>query len=150
MQGTFKKDTPFQKRVELAERIRSQYKDRIPVIVEVAQSNDKKLQLNRKKFLAPADISMGAFLSEIRKQANIRSEEALFLFCGSNNGILVPTSNSISQVYDKYKDEDGFLYMVVALENTFGAWYTVKRMSFGMLDNVLTGSGKFARGLGLY
>lgn len=150
MQGTFKKDTPFQKRVELSTRIRSQYQDRIPIIVEVSESNAKKLQLNRKKFLAPADISMGAFLSEIRKQSNISSEEALFLFCGSKSGILVPTSNSVSQVYEKYKDEDGFLYMVVALENTFGAWNTVKRMSFGMLDNVLAGSGKFARGLGLF
>ena len=148
MQGTFKSEASFEKRYELSSRIRTQYTDRVPIIVEVARSNNK-MTLNRSKFLVPKDISVGAFLGEIRKQASIRPEEAIFIFCGSSNGILVPTSSNISEVYDKYKDEDGFLYITVALENTFGAIYIVDAIAFGLLDKILKTSSKTAHILGL-
>ena len=148
MQGTFKSETSFEKRQELCNRIKSQYRDRVPIIVETAPSNNK-LTLKRKKFLAPRDISVGAFLGEIRKQASVNPEEAIFIFCGGNGGVLVPTSNNIAQVYEDYQDEDGFLYMTAALENTFGALYTVDTLAFGMLDNVLKVSERVARTLGL-
>ena len=147
MQGTFKSETRFEKRLELCTRIRTQYPDRVPIIVEVTKNS--QLTISRKKFLAPGEISVGAFLNEIRKQSNLRSEEAIFIFCGSNGGILVPTSNTISQIYKKYKDEDGFLYMTVGLENTLGALNTLDFMTFGFLDHVLSSSGYVARGLAL-
>lgn len=114
--NTFKNEHKFEKRVELCSRLRSQYPDRIPVIIE--PSDKKSIELNRKKYLTPVDISIGAFLNEIRKQAKVKPEEAIFLFFGS--GVLAPTAFTMSQAYDKYKDEDGFLYITVALENTFG------------------------------
>ena len=115
--NSFKNEHKFEKRVELCTRLRTQYPDRIPVIID---TNDKKsIEINRKKYLTPVDISIAAFLNEIRKQAKIKPEEAIFLFFG--NGVLAPTAYTMSQAYDKYKDEDGFLYITVALENTFGA-----------------------------
>ena len=142
MQGTFKSETPFEKRRELCTRIKTQYKDRVPVIVEVA--NNVQLTLSRKKFLAPSDISVGGFLGEIRKQASIRPEQAIFLFCGKSS-VLVPASYTLDHVYEVYKDEDGFLYMTVALENTFG---TLGNLEY-LLDEVLKGGGRVARTLGL-
>lgn len=114
--NSFKSEHKFEKRVELCTRLRSQYPDRIPVIIE--PSDKKSIELNRKKYLTPVDISIGAFLHEIRKQAKVKAEEAIFLFFG--NGVLAPTAFTMSQAYEKYKDEDGFLYITVALENTFG------------------------------
>ena len=147
MQGTFKSETTFEKRLELCNRIKTQYADRVPIIVEVAR--DSKLTISRKKFLVPNSISVGGFLNEIRKQANLQPEEAIFIFCGSSGGVLVPTSNNISQIYEKYKDEDGFLYITVALENTFGMLNTVDLLAFGLLDRVLASSGRMAKVLAL-
>lgn len=147
MQGTFKSETSFEKRHELCSRIQAQYNDRVPIIVEVARSNNQ-LTLNSKKFLVPCVISVGGFLGEIRKQANVSPEEAIFIFCG-NGGVLVPTSNTMEEIYEKYKDEDGFLYITVALENTFGALQTVDMLTFGVLDSMLKSSSRIARTLGL-
>ena len=100
--------------------------------------------------MAPADISIGAFLTEIRRQSTIRLSEALYLFCGPGGGILVPTSSIVSKVYEQYKDPDGFLYMSVALENTFGGLQIVTNLTTGMLDRMLYTSSRVARTLGLH
>ena len=146
MQGRFKSETSFEKRHELCSRIRAKYEDRVPIIIEVTR--DSQLTLNREKFLVPGDISVGGLLSEIRKQASVRPEEAIFIFCGGG-GVLVPTSETVSHIYEKYKDEDGFLYMVVALENTFGALQILDMLTFGVLDYLLKGSSRVSRTLGL-
>ena len=38
-------------------------------------------------------------------------------FCDDN---IPPTSASLKDIYDEHKDDDGFLYMTYAGENTFG------------------------------
>lgn len=140
MQATFKKENEFEKRAELCRRIKKQYPTRVPVIVEVAPKSN--LKMNRKKFLAPQDISVGGLLNEIRRQSSLKPAEAIFLFCGSG-GVLVPTPHKLSQVYEKYKDEDGFLYITVAMENTFGGLVMLEKT----LDCVLENSSKLIRKL---
>lgn len=141
MKATFKKENVFEKRAELCQRITKQYPSRVPVIVEVAPKS--KLILNRKKFLAPQDISVGGLLNEIRRQSSLKPAEAIFLFCGSG-GVLVPTSYKLAQVYEKYKDEDGFLYFTVAMENTFGGLAMIEQS----LDYVLKTSSNLVKRLG--
>jgi GABA(A) receptor-associated protein len=75
---------------------------------------------------------------EIRQHMKLSSEKAIFLFV--NKDVLPPTgtypfityhfpSNRtecllaaalMSHIYEKYKDEDGFLYVTYSGENTFG------------------------------
>jgi GABA(A) receptor-associated protein len=144
MTTTFKNQYEFKKRIELCNRIKKQYSDRVAVII----NNDPKLIINRKKFLAPKEISMACFTNEIRKHiTNLRPEEAIFLLCGTNNGIMVPISQTVDQVYDKYKDDDGFLYIHVSLENTFGKLYMFEQVALKLLDNMLDTSRKVVKGL---
>jgi GABA(A) receptor-associated protein len=117
MQGSFKAEHSFEKRVELCSRLRKEYTDRIPIILE--SNKNSGIIITRKKFLAPHNVTMTSFLMEIRKQIKVDQTEAIFLFCGSS-GMLAPTTSLMSQVYEKYRDADGFLYIVVALENSFG------------------------------
>jgi len=116
MQGTFKRENPYNKRLELSKRLKEQYKNRVPIIVEIGSNSNLKLDKNR--YISPKDISLGAFLNEVRKKSSIKPEEAIFMFCDDN--VLVPTNHLISQVYERYADDDGFLYLTVTLENTFG------------------------------
>jgi len=53
-----------------------------------------------------------------RQRIKLAPEQAIFLFV--DNGTLPPSVAALQNVYDKYKDEDGFLYMTYSGENTFG------------------------------
>lgn len=48
-------------------QIREQYADRVPVIVERNPTSRNLPDIDKKKFLAPADITVAKFISEIRK-----------------------------------------------------------------------------------
>lgn len=107
----------LEKRKEVAEKIRQKYPDRIPVIVEKAPKSDAP-DIDKKKYLVPADITVGKFVYEIRKHMKLNPEQAIFLFV---NDTLPPTAALMSQIYGKNKDEDGFLYVTYSGENTFGS-----------------------------
>eukprot|EP01113_Clastostelium_recurvatum_P044283 TRINITY_DN745_c0_g1_i3.p1 TRINITY_DN745_c0_g1~~TRINITY_DN745_c0_g1_i3.p1 ORF type:complete len:123 (-),score=24.78 TRINITY_DN745_c0_g1_i3:118-486(-) len=105
------------KRKEVADRIKSKYSDRIPVIVEKAPKSDVP-DIDKKKYLVPSDITVGKFVYEIRKHMKLSPEKAIFLFV---NNTIPPTAALMSQIYERYKDEDGFLYITYSGENTFGS-----------------------------
>jgi GABA(A) receptor-associated protein len=112
----FKKLNSLEKRKIESERIILKYPDRIPIIVETHHS-DNVIELDKKKYLVPEHVAVSHFMFIIRKRINIEPENAIFMFFGNT---LVPSSHLISDVYKNYKDEDGFLYSTISLENTFG------------------------------
>ena len=74
--------------------------------------------IDKKKYLVPADITVGKFVYEIRKHMKLSPEKAIFLFVG--NGVLPPTAALVSWLYERFVDEDGFLYITYSGENSFG------------------------------
>ena len=115
--GSFKTMSSFESRLEVSKKIRSEYPDRIPVIVE-RDPKSHLADIQKKKFLAPSDLGVAKFISEIRNHIKLHRNEALFVFVGDN---VMPQPNfTMSQIYEKHKDEDGFLYIVYSSENTFG------------------------------
>lgn len=63
----------------------------------------------QKKFLVPADLTIGQFMYVIRKRIKLAPEQAIFLFVAA--GTLPPSQATLQTIYDKYHNEDGFLYM---------------------------------------
>ncbi|KAF3793502.1 Autophagy-related protein 8A [Nymphaea thermarum] len=124
-------------------RIREKYPERIPVIVEKADRTDIP-DIDKKKYLVPADLTVGQLVYVIRKRIKLSPEKAIFIFV---KNVLPPTgkrklrvnynllsfsrwiiANSVaftgammSAIYEEHKDEDGFLYMTYSGENTFGS-----------------------------
>jgi len=88
----------------------------VPVIVERAEKSDAPT-LDKKKYLVPADLTVGQFVYVIRKRIKLSAEKAIFIFV---NNVLPPTAALMSAVYEEHKDEDGFLYVTYSGENTFG------------------------------
>jgi len=105
-----------EKRKAEAERIRAKYPDRVPVICEKADRSDIP-DIDKKKYLVPADLTVGQFQYVIRKRIKLAPEKALFVFCANT---IPPTASLMSTVYEEQKDEDGFLYVQYSGESTFG------------------------------
>ncbi|ELQ39508.1 Microtubule associated protein [Pyricularia oryzae Y34] len=116
MRSKFKDEHPFEKRKAEAERIRQKYTDRIPVICEKVEKSDIAT-IDKKKYLVPADLTVGQFVYVIRKRIKLSPEKAIFIFVQDT---LPPTAALMSSIYELHKDEDGFLYITYSGENTFG------------------------------
>ena len=114
----FKTKHPFEKRKEEAERILAKYPQRIPVICEKDPRSRDIPNIDRQKYLVPDDLSVANFMYVIRKRIKIEAEKSIYLFV--NNKVMPATAQFISTLYEKYKDEDGFLYITYAGESTFG------------------------------
>ncbi|CAN6894311.1 unnamed protein product [Brassica oleracea var. botrytis] len=114
--STFKQEHDLEKRSAEAARIREKYPDRIPVIVEKAEKSDIPT-IDKKKYLVPADLTVGQFVYVIRKRIKLSAEKAIFIFV---DNVLPPTGALMSAVYEEKKEEDGFLYVTYSGENTFG------------------------------
>ncbi|CAO3632900.1 unnamed protein product [Mucor hiemalis] len=101
MRSKFKDEHPFEKRKAEAERIRQKYPDRIPVICEKVEKSDIPT-IDKKKYLVPADLTVGQFVYVIRKRIKLSPEKAIFIFV---NEILPPTAALMSAIYEEHKDE---------------------------------------------
>jgi GABA(A) receptor-associated protein len=97
-------------------KIQAKYPNAIPTII-VRGRGANFPALESSKFLIPRDLTVGHFIYVLRTKIKLLPEQAIFVFI---NGVLPPNSQLISQVYEKNKSQDGFLYLTITSENTFG------------------------------
>lgn len=116
--STFKADHTFSNRQSESLKMINKYPDRVPVICERhPRANKDCPYIDKNKYLIPMELSLGQFIYVIRKRMHLPGEKALFLFIEGN----IPSNTAmLSQVYQEYQDEDGFLYVTYNTENTFG------------------------------
>ena len=114
----FKNKLTFEIRKAESTKILLKYPNRIPIILEKSKTSKDIPDVDKKKYLVPRDLTMGQFQYVVRKRLKtLTAEKGLFFFVGNS---MPSTSQLLTQVYDVHKDEDGFLYVVYAGENTFG------------------------------
>jgi|AACY02.9.fsa_nt_gi Microtubule associated protein 1A/1B, light chain 3. len=100
----------------ILEKIKEKYPDKVPVIVREIHPD---LELSRRKYLVPKDITYGQLLYTIRsKMRNLQSSEALYLLAGKKY-TFVPITQTIGSTFDEY-NENGFILLTVTKESTFG------------------------------
>ena len=109
---------PLEVRKNEASIIKSKYPDRIPVYVyRSEQANSKIPHIDKNKYLVPCELSVGQFMSVIRKRLDTNHTVALFFI--TNN--TVPRMHiTMETLYEEQKSEDDFLYILYTGENTFG------------------------------
>lgn len=114
MSNYFKKKYPLEERKNESLRVSNAYPDRVPIIV----MSDDKLNISKFKFMVPNDISVGQFLYIVKKGLSENdSTKSLFILF---NNVIPCHSDKMSDMNDRFRDEDGFLYAYVSYENTFG------------------------------
>ena len=113
----FKQENSLEDRKNETTKIMKKYDDRIPIIIERSARTDLP-DVEKNKYLVPDNLTVGQFIfTALRTRLKIDNTKALFIFI---NDTIPPTSASLKEIYDEHKDEDGFLYMTYAGENTFG------------------------------
>jgi GABA(A) receptor-associated protein len=114
----FKKENPaLQSRRKQSEDLLKKYPQKVPIILE----KDPKCnitEIKKKKFLCPNRQTISHFNAIIRGSAELDPTEALFLLVNGNNSVIGDIT--MGEIYEKNKDEDGFLYIVYSSELAWG------------------------------
>ena len=113
----FKNSHDFKKRKFESSTIMKKYPDRIPVVVQRTEDSKSIPKIDKAKYLVPTDLTVGQFVYIIRRRIKLDPQTAIFIFV---NNSLPPTAEILSNLYEKEKDKDGFLYIFYSSENTFG------------------------------
>ena len=109
---------PLEERQAMSCAAKNKYPHIVPVIITRLDKEKNLPDIDKIKFLFPKDNSFATIVETIRKRVKMDSTYAMFLFVGGGN---IPSfSSTIAQIYEQYKNEDGFLYITYNGENTFG------------------------------
>ncbi|CAJ1988831.1 ATG12 / APG12 [Leishmania donovani] len=71
------------------------------------------------KCILPRSKSVAEVILTLRGRLALDSCQSLFLSVGEND-VLVPGNSLLGDLYERYRNPDGFLYLGYLLENTFG------------------------------
>jgi GABA(A) receptor-associated protein len=118
----FKDEHTFEKRKEEASRLREKYINprRIAVIVEKhPDTKDSLPDIDKKKYLVPADLSVSQLIYVIRKRLKLPAEVGVWMYVGNESSPAAP-AELVASAYERCHDKDGFLYVTYAGENAFG------------------------------
>ena len=71
----------------------------VQVICEKVEKSDIAT-IDKKKYLVPADLTVGQFVYVIRKRIKLSPEKAIFIFVDE---VLPPTAALMSSIYEEHK-----------------------------------------------
>jgi GABA(A) receptor-associated protein len=111
----------FEDRKKRSNSLLLKYKDKFPVILEKS-SRDKYLpNIDKSKLLVSQEMTIATVLQLLKKNLQINENTAIYIMIADKDKqVMLSGSQSISYLYDNYKNEDGFLYLEYCTENVFG------------------------------
>tara|TARA_B100001094_G_C17784248_1_gene601199 strand:- start:198 stop:578 length:381 start_codon:yes stop_codon:yes gene_type:complete len=107
------REKSLEERLQTSNTIKLKYNNRIPIIVDC----DSSLTLFKNKYIVPNDLTMAQFIYILKKKIKMTENQSIFIIC---NNKLINSCDNIGYIYDKENSADGFLYLIVSLENVFG------------------------------
>ncbi len=119
MSSDFKQQMTFEERKSHSLLLANKFPDKIPIIIQRSKKDRLLKDLDKVKYLVPYNITILDCINILRRRLLLTHNTAIFLFASSHNVLLSP-SQSIYELYNKYKDNDGFIYIEYSAENTFG------------------------------
>lgn len=100
----------------------AKYPDRVPVMCTKSQYSELP-QIEKIKFAVPGAMPCGEFKYIVHKNIvqamgdNFRAEQTIYIFV---NGVVPKTTTPMSELYEKFRADDGFLCITYGAENTLG------------------------------
>ena len=111
------KEKPIEQRLNESNKIIKKYPERVCVYVEKKENCLNILDIDKHKYLVPCSIPASQFIFILRNKIDISKEQGLFFYA---NKTIIAGNITMGEYYNKYKSEDGFLYVKYNSESVFG------------------------------
>lgn len=110
------KSQSFENRVKRFNYFKQNKPGFIPVYVCFEDVNDIQ------RYIIQDDVQFIKLLLAVRKKMNLKPSVGLFCIVedSKRNGLMVKPTDIIKDLHNKYKHEDGFLYISIRFESVFG------------------------------
>tara|TARA_R110002074_G_scaffold149819_1_gene302570 strand:+ start:1333 stop:1623 length:291 start_codon:yes stop_codon:yes gene_type:complete len=95
------------------EEVVRRHPDRVPVKID----EESDIDIDRRKYLIPRTMTLGDFVTYLRKRIKLEPSEAVFILIG---GVLPPISSTFETLYITHVSKDRLLRILLKKENTFG------------------------------
>lgn len=106
----FKKEKTFEQRQSEYQQLKKAYPDLVPVMLDPIG-----ITCEKSKYLLSPTLKFGKFISNVKKYlSNVHPKVPLFF---TVNGIIVDCEIDLLDLHNKYKDDDGFLYVTIYSES---------------------------------
>ena len=122
MESDFKAQTSLEERKQQFQDIHENYPDKIPVVCQKSKRSKIK-PLEKTKYLIDCDFPVSNFEALIRGRLEMTNIDGLFFFVNKDNKKLISlriSDQPMSEIYNEFKDEDGFLYIFFDKEQIWG------------------------------
>jgi hypothetical protein len=118
-EGTYKSSHLLATRATKAASYRAKFTPpRVPVILEHARSTHRpRLELTSTEFMCPPGLPLSEFMLNVRRRDKLPADIAVFLMV---KGVLATPANTMGELYEYGRDEDGWMYIVWTEESAFG------------------------------
>ena len=117
MEFKYKKEKNFEDRKQEYQKVIEGHPGKIGIICEKAPKS-KIVEIEKTKYLINEDFNLTQFTSIIRKKLDLDKSDALFFLVNGKKSL--SGNDLMIDIYNKYKDEDGFLYIAYASEEVWG------------------------------
>ena len=117
MKFKFKEEKTFEQRKEENEVVSKEHPSKIAIICEKAP-NAKLIEIPKTKYLVDKTVNSSQFYTTIKNHLKIDEKEAIFLLV--NGKFTLSQNESMGDIYNKFKDKDGFLYIAYTSEEIWG------------------------------
>ena len=115
---SFKDRNSLTERISAADSIKSKFPNKVPVIVEKFKKEKSLQSIDKVKYLVPSELTVAQLASIVRNRLRLCQTDSFFLF--SESGTTLSMSRTVSELYTTMQDQDGFLYVQYASQETFG------------------------------
>lgn len=114
----YKLEHSLEERKKEYEKIKKNYENKIPVILE-KDPNSNFNEMEKTKYLLPIDFKTSEVIFLIRNKLKLDNNYGLYLI--ANGKYAITGSELLSEIYEKYKDKnDNFLYINYSEQQIFG------------------------------